>query len=373
MSTALKSTILICGDDDFQVSQEARRLIDRLVPPDARTVGLETIDGRVETIDESVNVIRACCEALATDSLFGGGDKLVWLREPAFLSSDRQARSEAVKARLSDLVALIKAGLPEGQRLLVTTFKINRGSAFFKAFAAAGTVHDFGSGLKGKQAEARAHAFMDAWLPHIGLEMTHAVRQRFLARTGFDSRLIASELDKLRCYCGDRSSATEADVQTIVSGGKSTEIWDLLDAFGRRRHADLIAQLRIQLIQSESPIRLSNSLETRVNDLLVIREALDRSWAVSEGYAGLRWAALPPAIDAWFGAQDNDMRKWPGFRVGKLVAQAGAWTLRDLRVARHLIAEMREKLVSSSLPQEWLLEVYLLRALGRRSGRQASR
>jgi hypothetical protein len=214
---------------------------------------------------------------------------------------------------------------------------------------------------------------MDDWLPRIGLDMAPPVRQRFLARTGSDSRLIASELDKLRCYCGDRAAATDADVQAIVSGGKITEIWDLLDAFGRRQDADLIAQLRVQLAQSENPIRLANSLETRITELMVVRESLDRKWAVSEGYAGLRWTTLPPAIEAWFGSQDNDMRKWPGFRLGKLVAQAGAWTLRDLRVARHLLVELREKLVSSSLPQEWLIEVYLLRALGRKTGRQAAR
>ena len=52
------------------------------------------------------------------------------------------------------------------------------------------------------------------------------------------------------------------------------------------------------------------------------------------------------------------------FRLKNLVAQAAGWTVRELRVARHHLVQMRENLVSSSLPQEWLLEVCLIEALG---------
>ena len=356
---------LICGEDDFQVSLEARKIVDELVTPENRTFGLEVIDGRVENIEECLGVIRKSLEAMAMDGLFGGGDKTIWLREPAFLSIDRIAKNDGVKRLLQELTERIKAGLPEGQNLLVTTFKINRGSAFFKAFAAAGTVKDFGSGLKGKACDTRAKKLVDEWLPRLQLKMDEAVRLQFIARVGTDSRQLVSELEKLKCYCGVRPAATAEDVRMIVSGGRISEIWDFLDTFGRRQAAELIAQLRLQLDQSENPIRLANSLDSRVTDLLIIREALDRKWAMFEGYAGLRWMALPPAIETWFATQENDMRKWPAFRVTRLVSQANAWTLRELRVARHLLLEMREKLVSSALPQEWLLEVSLIRALGR--------
>jgi DNA polymerase-3 subunit delta len=365
---------LVCGDDDFLVALEARRLIDTLVPEENRLFGLEVVEGRVETVDESLTAVRKTLEALMMDGLFGS-DKLIWLREPAFLSSDRLARSEALKGPLAGLTAAIKAGLPEGQHLLLTTGRIHRASALFKAFAATGEVNDFGNNLKPWECARRARQFLDRWLPVIDMSLDEPVKEQFLARVGSDTRQIASELEKLRCYAGPGKPVTAADVKSIVSGGGVTEIWDFLDAFGRRDLAGLIRQLRLLLSQSEHPIRLANSLESRVNDLILVREALDRQWAQADSYAGLRWNPLPPATEAWLAARDPDIRKWPAFRTKGLMVQAAAWALKDLRVARHLLVQMREDLVSSSLPREWLLEIGLIRAVGRKprtGGRSAA-
>jgi DNA polymerase III subunit delta len=358
-----KNCYLICGDDDFQVAMEARNLIDKLVPEETRMFGLEVVDGRVEPLDESLAVIRKCLESMMMDGLFGS-EKLIWLRDPSFLSIDRIARSAVIKDGLAELTALIRTGLPEGQRLVVTTGRINRSSAFYKAFHTAGEVHDLGNNLKAWECEKRARQFLDRWLPVVGLNMDETLKAPFLARVGTDSRQIANELEKLCCYVGVGKQVIAADVEAIVSGGSVTEIWAFIDAFGKRNMAELLRQLHRLLTQSEHPIRLANSLESRVNDLLLIREAMDRQWALPDGYAGLRWNALPPEAEGWFSAQENNIRKWPPFRVKKLVIQANAWTLRDLRVARHRLVQMREKLVSSSLPQEWLLEVTLIQALG---------
>ena len=167
-----------------------------------------------------------------------------------------------------------------------------------------GEVADFGNNLKSWECAKRARQFLDSRLPVIGLALDEPVKEQFLARVGSDTRQIASELEKLRCYAGPGKPVTAADVKSIVSGGGVTEIWDFLDAFGRRDLAGLIRQLRLLLSQSEHPIRLANSLESRVNDLILIREALDRQWAQADSYAGLRWNPLPPATEAWLAARD---------------------------------------------------------------------
>lgn len=362
-----KSCHLICGEDDFQVEIEARKLVDRLVTPDRRDFGLEIVDGRVESVDACAAAIRQCLQSVATDGLFGGGEKLTWFREPAFLAQDRLGKSTVVKERLEDLVACIKAGLPEGRTLLLTTFRINRASALFKAFQAAGEVQDFGSNLRPRQREDAARQRLAEWLPRVGLQMTAEARSLFLARVGVDSRLLVNELEKLRCYCGEGATASAADVQAVVSLGREAEIWGILDAFGDRDASRLIAQLRAQLGQSESPIGVVTMLESRVSELLIVRQALDRGWAApgSTGMA-LNWRDLPPAIEAWFAAADTDFRRMNPYRAGRLAAQAGNWTLRELRWARHLLIGLREALVSSSLPGDWLAETRLLQAIGTR-------
>ncbi|NLN01672.1 MAG: hypothetical protein GX174_07190 [Lentisphaerae bacterium] len=365
MSAKSKSAncFLICGEDDFQVALEAEELINRLVPEENRMFGLEIIDGRVDTIDACLTCLAKCQEALMMDGLFAS-DKFVWLREPAFIANDRLSRSKSIKAPLATLTNTIKAGLPEGRYLMLTTPRIHRASALFKAFNAAGEVRDFGNNLKDWECKNRAKEFLDRWLPVVELTMDGPIREQFLARVGYDSRRIASELEKLRCYRGGAGKVTKEDIEVIVSGGGVNEIWNFIDAFGKRDLPELLRQLRMLLAQSEHPIRLSNSLEARVNELLAIREILSRKWATPDSYNGLRWNPVPPEVDAWLSARDQDFRKMHSFRLKNLVAQAVKWTLRDLRMARHLLLEMREKLVSSSLPQEWLLEVCLIEALG---------
>lgn len=363
MSASPTQFYLVCGDDEYQVETAARRFIERTVPADQRDFGLEIVDGRVDTRDDSLALFSACEEALLTDSLFGGGDKLVWLREPSFLSNERHARIGDIKERLAVFAKRVAAGFPEGKRLMITTQKINRGSVLFKAMKSRGEIVDFGNNLKPRESEDRARKFLDDYLKDISLDMKPAIRSQFISHVGTDSRMIANEIEKLVSYCGERTEVRSEDIEQIVSGGGATEIWPLLDAFGSRDHKETIKHLHIQLSQSENPIKLASMLEGRLSDLITLRELFDRKWAAGGGYQGVSWHDMPAEVDEWFSSQDKGMRNWHSFRLQSLAKQVAKWRLRDLRVARHFMLEMREQLVSSSLAQEWLLEVGLLRAL----------
>lgn len=367
---------LICGEDDYLVEQAALKLVERLVPAADRALGLEVVDGRVDRVETVVAAVRACVASLATAGLFGG-TKLTWLREPSFLGG-KAADSEMVKAALAELVSFVKQGLPEGQTLLLSACQINRNSALFRAFQAAGEVQDFGAGAKPHQREQAAAQRLVELLTQHGLQMESPVRAAFLARVGIETRLVVNELIKLRTYLGRDGVATMDDIQAVVSVGREALVWDWLDAFGERRAAATIRQLRLLLNQAESPIGLVAMLDVRLRELLILREALERKWVVAEpGGAAPRpvWKPLPPAIEAWFAAAESDFRKQSPFRQGKALAQAGGWSLRELRLARHLLLEVREALVSSSLPGDYLLEMAVMRMLGlpRRTGAAAAR
>ena len=356
---------LICGDDEFRVSTATRELLAELVPPVDREFGLDHVDGRVDTVAESIEALRAVRAAFVSEGLFGGGDKTVWFQEPTCVANERIAKSQEVKDGLAALAATIKKGLPDGVKLVMSVSKINRASALFKAFSSAGEVRDFGNGLKAYQRAEAAAGLLAEYLPKMGLKMQGDVRQIFLARVGTDSRQIVSELQKLACYCGEGQEATAADVAEIVSSGAVSEIWDFVDAFSRRDAAELVRQIRVQLEQGEAAIRMVNSLLSAVGQLLAVREAQDRKWATRSG-SSLSWDGLPEEISRGFAASDKDVRSLIGFRLRKLLEQADKWTLRDLRNARHYLLSLREDLVSLTLPESVLLEIRLLQAIGLR-------
>jgi DNA polymerase-3 subunit delta len=359
----------VCGSDDYLVEQQARRIVEARVPAADRTLGLEVVDGRVDTGDAAVQAIRQCLEAVQTPGFFGSG-KLVWLKNASFLNPQvRPGDSDLVKERLAGLTALIKGGIPDGQGLLISALTVARNTSFFKACQAAGEVSDFGSSDKAWELEKLARERLNGLLHEFRLQMTEEVRERFLQRVGASTRMMANELEKLRVYlgaAGERVAA--ADVDAIVSVGREAMAWDLTDAMGERNAPALVDALRRLEAQNENPIGLVTMAESRIRDLLVLRQAMDQHWLeVREGERGAtcRWKEpLPAGADALLAALPRDPRSVAPFVQKKIAAQAVRYTLAELRRARLLLMELREKLVSSSTPPEALLEGALLRVVG---------
>jgi DNA polymerase-3 subunit delta len=364
---------LVCGVDDYLVEQQARKIVDAGVPVAERALGLEVLDGRVETKDAAQAVIRQCLEAVQTAGFFGGG-KLVWLRNATFLNPQvRPGDNEEVKERVAELTARIKAGLPEGQRLLVTAVSIARNTAFFKACQAAGEVSDCGGGEKSWEQDKLARERLTGQLRERNLQMTEDVRERFLQRAGTSTRLLVNELEKLRLYLGNAAGQVAAeDVDAIVSVGREAMAWDLTDAMGERDAGRLMQALRRLQAQNENVIGLVAMAELRIRELIVLRYAIDQRWLEAretERGPFCKWKEnLPDEADRLLGSLPRDPRNVVAFIQRKAAAQATRYTLNELRRARHALIELREKLVSSSTPPEILLELALLRLVAPRAG-----
>jgi DNA polymerase-3 subunit delta len=363
------STYLVCGDDDYLIDVKARALVNELVPPAERALGLEIIEGRAQSADDVVKLVKACLASVQTAGLFGGA-KLTWLRDAGFLAgSGRSFESDLVKEAIAQLTALVKGGLPEGQRLLVTACGIPRNSALFKAFQAAGGVTDFGAAGKPWEQAGQAIARVRELLPGLGLTMDAGVCAEFVERAGFNTRLLVQELEKLRAYVGPKGAVQAADVRAIVSISHAAEANDLTTAVGERKLKEMIPILRRLFDQGESGIKLAVMVEGRVRDMLVMREALDRKW-ISVRQKGSMPSAewlpnLPPEAEEMLAPLDPDPRTRTIWQLGRPAAQAQNYTLTELRRARHLLIELREKLVSSSLPEAFLVETTLLKILVR--------
>lgn len=355
---------LICGDDDFLVSEKAKAVVDEWVPQAERTFGLEIVDGRVDTVDGVVGAVRQCVEAVRTVGFFGGG-KTVWLRDAAFLAGGgRSFDSASVKEKISELTDLIKGGLPEGHSLVISARSVPRNSALFKAIQAAGTVTDFGSGAKPWEKEKAARENLGAFLLRFGLEMDDTAREAFLARVGGETRMILQELEKLSLYRGAPGRVTTADIEAITSVGKEAEAWDLTDALGERDRSKLACALRRLEEQGEAAVKLSAMLDGRVRDLIVMRAALDQGWVSVQGNKAAWKRELPREAELVFAALSSDPRTQSPWRAARLVAQASNYSMNELRAGRHYLMELREKLVSTTLDERFLLETALLKFVG---------
>lgn len=353
---------LVCGEDDYLVAEKAKAVVDAWVPETERAFGLEIVDGRVDTVDGVVKAINTCIEALQTGSFFGGG-KTVWLRDAEFLAGGgRSFDSATVKEKIATLTDVIKAGLPEGQSLLISARAVPRNSALFKALQTAGEVVTIGTATKTWEKEKAAQEQMGSFLERFGLEMSESVTTAFLARVGSDTRTLLQELEKLSLYLGGSGKVTTAAIEAVTSVGKEAEAWDLTDALGERDQNKMMHALRRLEEQGEPAIKLSAMLDGRIRDLILIRAAVDGGWVSVQGNRAV-WRDVPREAELAFAAA-SDPRKQSPWRAARLVAQARNYTMNELRAARHYLMEMRESLVSTALDEGFLLETTLLKIVG---------
>lgn len=370
---AAGSLVLVWGGDEYLVSAKARELAAQMCPPADQALGLEIIDGAVDTVDEAVAALAKCIEAITTVGFFGAS-KTVWLRDASFFSDAMPGKSQQVKERVALLAEEIKRGLLDGQKLLVSSSKVDRRSAFFKAMQTAGTVHEFNVPEKSYQAEERARETLRHLMQEEKLDANGEAMEMIVAKAGTETRQLVQEVAKLAAYVGDRGKVSARDVQEIVSSSREAAGWDLADAVGARDLAGSLRILRQLLFQKESAVALVIGLQSRVRDLLIFREALDRRWARLSGdgsWRQLAWVQSAEADDA-LARLAADPRKLHPYRASRLADQAARVPAAELLRWHRLLVEAHERMVSGAVPAELALEFALIRMLAAAGGQRAS-
>lgn len=359
---------LICGDDDYLVDSAARERVNQLVPEADRAFGVEIVDGRRDTGDEVRRAVDACVESVRTPGFFGAS-KVTWLREVTFLTGGgRVSETVAAKESVEKLSAWLKEGLLDGQVLVITAGKVLRASIFFKVCQKQGEVEDFGGGFKSWELAKLTTQRLEGLLKKAGLSMDEEAREEFINRAGFDTRFLVQEVEKLRLYLGGEKKVAVEDVREITSIGREAEAWDLLDAFGERNALNALTTLKRLSGQKGIGIMLAAMLEKNVRELLVLREAFDRKWVYGGKGGACGWAtSLPPEAAALLNALPVNPKTLNAWAMKKKLPHALNYTVQELRVARFRILELREKLVSTGLPEMFLLETTLLRIIGNKN------
>ena len=355
---------LFHGADEYLVENHAKTLVGSLLPPEDHALGLELIDGDAATIDEALAAIRHCRAALETLPFFGVR-KVVWFKGVNFLTDTVVGRSEAVKTAVGTLAGMIRGGLPAETSLVITATRADKRYAFYKTVAQAGEVHEFAVPEQGFRVERQAADRLTDCLKEAGLSMAEAARGRFLQRVGTDTRNIVNEVAKLVVYLGDRRAASLEDVDAVTCANRESVAWDLADAFGNRNLVQAIDVTRNLLFRRESPIALIAVLEGRIRDLMIYREAIDRGW-MREGRRpdSWEWGRVPAEAETVYAKElARDPRRTHPYRASLLGKQAKLFSMGELRRSLRAAVAAHRQLVSSSLPQSFVLETLLLRTL----------
>lgn len=348
---------LFYGNDEYLVGQNARRKVDETCPEEKQALSLEIIEGGAATIDEAVAAVDRCIAAFRTLGLFGG-DKVVWFREVSFLKNQVIMKNEQVKRLLGELASDIKAGLADGQVLIISTPGIDKRSAFYKAVSDAGVVEEYD--IPERDYEARPVVLKRTvnLFKREGFVIEPAAAEAFIDRTGYDTRQLMSEAEKMVLYKGDDRTITVDDVLAITSVAGEAIAWDFTDAVAERRLADAIRIFRQLIFQKESAVGLTIQIENLFHLLLRFREYMEAGWLRLNGNR-VQWSS-DPELDDYFAVMPDDPRKMQWFRAGKLAGQASPYSVKRLAASKQLVVDTHERMLSEgSIPHELMVETLL--------------
>jgi len=356
------------GNDEYLVGLNARKKVDELCPEAEQALSLETISGDAGKIDDAVAAVDHCLAAFRTVGLFGG-KKVVWFRDITFLSSAVIMKNDQVKRLLGELAGDLKAGLAPDQFLVMSAPGIDKRSAFFKALKDACEISEHA--VPERDYEARPVALQRAatLFKREGYAVDSDALEAFINKTGFETRQIMNETEKMVLYKGGDKTVSLADVQTITSASGEALSWDLTDAVAEGRLGDAIRVFRQLLFQKQTPIGLVIQIESLFQNLLRFREYMDAGWLRMNG-SRIQWMN-DPELDDYFSAMPDDPRKMHWFRAGKIANQAAPYSSRYLAARKKLVVDTHERMLSEgSIPHELMMETLLARLCAPRQRRR---
>ncbi len=356
---------LIHGDDEYAVKQRARQLYAQWCE-ELGGMDHETIDASVANSGEALKVLARLRESLQTLPFFGSG-KAIWLQQCNFLGDERAASAQAVTESLASLAQELKAFRWENVRLLISAGKVDKRKTFYKTLEKLGAVEQFTAwSVDDQKWVGQAEALVNRGLAERGKSISEEALGELLTSVGPHSRQLASEVEKLSLYAGDRERIEPADVRAIVTRQKQARAFALGDALGDRNLPRLLRTLDEELWgmrtnSQKSEIGLLYGLILKVRVMLLLKEMLREKW-ISPGTDYSRFKAqltrIPPD------RLPEDKRYNPlainAYVLYKALPQAGRYSTEELVRAMDVLLECNRRLIFSTLDESLVLQQALV-------------
>jgi len=240
---------LYWGDDEAARSRAVEELVASALDSTWGAMNLSRLDGQ-----DSEQARRALEEARTPP--LGAGDRVIVLQRSPFCAACPPPLTEALEGNLGAIaehthLVLVSSGKPDAR---LRTTKALRAVAQEKSFPLPASWDGAGQ-LELVQRTAQ----------ELGLSLEPQAAEALAQAIGSDSARLASELEKLRVYGGERITA--AAVEQLV-GGRSSTALAVGEALLAGRPAEAIGLVDALLASNEPALRIVASLSSQIRGWL---------------------------------------------------------------------------------------------------------
>lgn len=310
---SFKKIYLLYGDEPFLVGSYKKKLREVITGGD--TMNFNYFEGKNPDVREIIS--------LADTMPFFADRRLILVDGSGFFKSAQE-----------ELAAYLPQ-MPDTTCLIFAESEVDKRNRLYKRVKELGYAAELN-----KQDTAQLMRWAAGILGRDGRKISRPVMEYFLERTGDDMENIRMELEKLVCYTMGRDVITKEDVDAVGTVHVTSRVFDMVAAIvagNTKKAMDLYEDL---LTLKEPPMRILFLIARQFNQLLQIKELTA---------AGKDKGAMASAL------------KVPPFAVGKLTAQARAFTRDQILSWVTLCVETEEAVKTGRLSDRLAVELLIAR------------
>lgn len=312
-----KRAYLLYGEEEYLKKQYKDRLWQAL-NPDNNTMNAAVYTGK-DT--DPAKVID-----LAETIPFFAERRIIFLEETGFFKNKCEGLPEYM------------AELPEYLCMVFVEKEVDKRSRMYKAVNKNGRAVEFK-----KQTEQTLARWVLGILKKENKKITGQDMELFLSRTGTDMSRIATELEKLICYCADEEIISRDAILDITSELLENKIFDMIRAITERNQKKALDMYYDLLALKEPPMRILFLIARQYNILLQIKELAAQGMGQNE-------------IAAKAGLQ--------GFVVRNALPVARKYGLPGLREAVEELVRTETEVKSGRIPDTLSVELLIVKYSG---------
>ena len=310
---SFKKIYLLYGDEPFLVGSYKKKLREAITGGD--TMNFNYFEGKNPDVKEIIS--------LADTMPFFADRRLILVDGSGFFKSAQE-----------ELAAYLPQ-MPDTTCLVFAESEVDKRNRLYKRVKELGYAAELN-----KQDTAQLMRWAAGILGRDGRKISRPVMEYFLVRTGDDMENFRMELEKLVCYTMGRDVITKEDVDAVGTVHVTSRVFDMVAAIvagNTKKAMDLYEDL---LTLKEPPMRILFLIARQFNQLLQIKELTA---------AGKDKGAMASAL------------KVPPFAVGKLTAQARAFTRDQILSWVTLCVETEEAVKTGRLSDRLAVELLIAR------------
>ena len=310
---SFKKIYLLYGDEPFLVGSYKKKLREAITGGD--TMNFNYFEGKNPDVKEIISL----------------ADTMPFFEDRRHILVDGSGFFKSAQEEL----AAYQPQMPDTTCLVFAESEVEKRNRLYKRVKELGYAAELN-----KQDTAQLMRWAAGILGRDGRKISRPVMEYFLERTGDDMENIRMELEKLVCYTMGRDVITKEDVDAVGTVHVTSRVFDMVAAIvagNTKKAMDLYEDL---LTLKEPPMRILFLIARQFNQLLQIKELTA---------AGKDKGAMASAL------------KVPPFAVGKLTAQARAFTRDQILSWVTLCVETEEAVKTGRLSDRLAVELLIAR------------